>query len=336
MATTQRSTVVGVFEDRNQARRAVEELKRLGFRDDQIGVVSHDTEGEDGTATTDKTSSHPGQGAAIGAAAGAGVGALWALGIAAGILPGIGPVIAGGILASLITSAAGGAAVGGIAGALIGLGVPAEDANYYEEEFKGGRTIVTVQAESRVNEVESILRRFGAYNRSNRPATTTTGQANMVSPVGQTSRAQDTTERERTMRLHEEQLHPRKEAVQTGEVRAHKEVKTEHKTFEVPVQREEMVIERHPVTGRTGDTSDIGTGEEVRIPLKEEKVRLEKEVVAKEDVTVGKRKVQGTQQVSGTVRKEELKVEEKDKMAAGNPDVADKGRVPDQRSTARK
>jgi len=335
MATTQRSTVVGVFEDRDQARRAVEELKRMGFRDDQIGVVSHDPDRKEGTETTDDTATHVGGGAAIGAAAGAGVGALWALGIAAGLLPGIGPVIAGGILASVLASAAGTAAVGGIAGALIGLGIPESEANYYEEEFKGGRTIVTVRADGRFNEAEALLRRYGAYNRSNAPAAATATKATAAPRQAANVPSTTTTNQEQKVRLHEEQLHARKESVPAGEVRAHKEVKTEQQSFEVPVQREELVIERHPATGHPAGPAGIHSGEEVRIPLKEEKVRLEKDVVAKQDVTIGKKKVQDTQRVSGTVRKEELKVEGKTDVAAGNPRTDDKGCAPGQRTTSK-
>ena len=164
MTVIQRSTAVCVFEDPDQARKAIRELKRSGFRDDQIGVVSHGSDDENESA--DASTSKVGGGVAIGAATGAGVGALWALGIAAGLLPGIGPVIAGGILASVLASAAGAAAVGGIAGALIGLGIPEEDANYYEDEFKSGRTIVTVQNETRYDEAQSILRSNGGYDRT--------------------------------------------------------------------------------------------------------------------------------------------------------------------------
>ena len=36
--TEQRSTIVGVFEDRRQADTAVNELRQAGFREDQIRV----------------------------------------------------------------------------------------------------------------------------------------------------------------------------------------------------------------------------------------------------------------------------------------------------------
>ena len=46
-----------------------------------------------------------------------------------------------------------------------------------------------------------------------------------------------------TLQLREEQLDIKKERVQTGEVKVHKEVVEEPKTFTIPIKREEMVIE---------------------------------------------------------------------------------------------
>ena len=164
MNVTDHATVVGVFQDRSAAQQAVEELRRAGFREDQIGVVARD-----GTPTADVPPAEGGskweEGAATGVAAGAGIGALWALGIAAGVLPAIGPIIAGGLLASVLASAAGGAAVAGVVGALVGLGIPEEEARYYESEFHSGRTIVTVRADDRYDEAVAILRAHGAYGK---------------------------------------------------------------------------------------------------------------------------------------------------------------------------
>ncbi len=160
----ERTTVIGVFDNHSQADRAVEELHRAGFRNDQIGVAGRDP--VKGTTTTDDKTAHVLGGAATGAAAGAGVGGLVALGILAGIIPGIGPAIAGGTLAVVLANAAGGAAIASLAGALVGLGIPAEEAAHYEGEFKAGRTIVTVKdTAGRNNEAWTILQRFGAYNK---------------------------------------------------------------------------------------------------------------------------------------------------------------------------
>ena len=46
-AAKQQSTVVGVFEDRQQANQAVSELLKAGFRQDQIGVAMRHAEGDD-------------------------------------------------------------------------------------------------------------------------------------------------------------------------------------------------------------------------------------------------------------------------------------------------
>ena len=113
---------------------------------------------------------------------------------------------------------------------------------------------------------------------------------------------------DRTIRLREEQLHADKTRVETGDVKVRKEVHTEHKTITVPVEREEVVIERRPATA-TADTSGSIKAEEIRIPVSEEKVHVRKETVAKEEVHVGKRKVRGTETVGGDVQSEHLVVE---------------------------
>jgi hypothetical protein len=167
MTTVNHTTVVGVFQDRDAARAAVNELRRLGFPEGEIGVIAPENQaglvtGETSTGTTEKSKWE--EGAATGVAAGAGIGALWALGIVAGVLPAIGPAVAGGILASVVASAAGGAAIAGVVGALIGLGIPEHEARFYEGELTSGRTLVTVRAPGRYEEAEEVLRRHGGYD----------------------------------------------------------------------------------------------------------------------------------------------------------------------------
>jgi hypothetical protein len=181
--TTHSATVIGVFEDRDQAHRAVDDLRRAGFREDQIGLVSRDNERptDDGRAksgaTSESTATLWEEGAGIGAAAGAVTGTGLGLAVAAGLIPGVGPVIAGGTLVALLASAGTGAAVGTVLGAFVGLGVPEEEARFYEGEVTAGRTIVTVRADDRSPEAWEILGRHGAYSHdaaavgSNLPAT---------------------------------------------------------------------------------------------------------------------------------------------------------------------
>ena len=322
---TKRQTVVGIFEDHQQAQKAVNELKRVGFTDAQIGVAGRHHDGSGGTLTSDgdDQDSYAGEGAAAGLAAGAGIGALWGLGILSGVLPVIGPAIAGGTLGIILSSAAAGAAAAGLTGALVGMGIPKDEAEFYESEFRSGRTIVTVASNGRESEATSLLRRFGGYDISSRGESTgTIGSSTMnKTPMGGTTTGKskafssDSTRHATTsahdkecVTAHEEQLHVRKQPVETGEVKIRKEVHTEHKTIDVPVEREEVVIERRAAGGQP-TREGIQAGEEIRVPIREEQVKVEKQTVAKEQVSVGKRKVHETERVEGDVRKEDIKVE---------------------------
>ncbi len=111
------------------------------------------------------------------------------------------------------------------------------------------------------------------------------------------------------IQLREEQLEAHKQLVELGEVRVRKEVATEYRTLEVPVQREEIIIERRAPIGAPGAAPELRPGEEVRIPVREEQVTVEKHPVVKEEVMVGKRVVQEAERVGGEVRREELRVE---------------------------
>lgn len=328
----ERSTVVGVFENSHDAQRAVDELHRAGFTDKQIGVVSHNRERTSSDTADEHHDTYAEEGALTGALAGAGVGTAWAIGIAAGLLPAIGPVIAGGTLAAILASAAGAAAAGGIAGALVGMGIPEEEAEYYEQEFKSGRTVVSVRAADRYEEAAMILRRYNGHTQERsgafQPATfgstqtsssrMSTGQASTSHMAGghtATSRAAATPHAstrsaadKEHVQLKEEKLNVQKEA-DTGEVRVHKDVVTEHKSVDVPVQREEVVIHRHAASGETAAHGDIHAGEDIRIPVKEEHVRVEKVPVVKEEVSIEKRAVQDTERVDEDVKRERLHVE---------------------------
>ena len=160
------NTVVGVFYTRSEAEDAIRDLRTAGFSDDRIGMVARNA---DGHMVNEKGDTLAEEGAAAGAVVGAGAGALVRLGILAGTIPVIGPVLAIGTLGTLLLNAAGGAAILGVVGALVGLGIPEDEARYYEGEVHGGRFLVTVDADNRTSEAWSILHRSGGYNRTNPP-----------------------------------------------------------------------------------------------------------------------------------------------------------------------
>jgi hypothetical protein len=168
----QQSTIVGVFDDRLQADRAVDELRRAGFRDDQVGVAMRYDAGsaaDEAVDTTDAGETAAGTGAITGVLTGLGLGALAGFGVLSGVIPVIGPAIASGTLGVILSNAAAGAGVGGLVGALVGAGVPEDEAQYYQDEFESGRTIVTVRSDGRADEAMAVFRRYGAYDMSTRP-----------------------------------------------------------------------------------------------------------------------------------------------------------------------
>jgi hypothetical protein len=157
------NTVLGVFQTRAAAEDAILELKRVGFPDNSIGMVARNADGSLSTEKAGETMAE--EGLAAGAVVGAGAGALVGLGVLAGTIPVIGPVMAVGTLGTILLNAAAGAAVVGLVGALVGLGIPEEDARFYEDEVRGGRFLVTVDAGDRQAEAWAVLRRAGGFNR---------------------------------------------------------------------------------------------------------------------------------------------------------------------------
>jgi uncharacterized protein (TIGR02271 family) len=343
-AHTQRCTVVGVFEDHRKADQAVADLMRAGFRKDQIGVAMRHTDQTGTAVTSDDTGegSHAGTGALTGALTGLGLGALAGLGVLAGVVPVVGPAIAAGTLGVVLSNAAAGVGIGGLIGALIGAGIPEEEAEYYHKEFEAGRTIVTVQADENANEAREVLRRNGAYDvtdRSSSSTRATTGHTEGTYSAGTTTRPMDTGvvlneacstgtthgtmagsthgtahatgHGSETIQAKEERLRAEKHPIEKGEVNVRKEVHTETQTLEVPVKREEVVIERTPGHGQptSFNAADMRAGEEVRIPVREEQVNVKKDAVVAEEVKVGKHVVQDTEKVAGQVRKDEIKVD---------------------------
>ena len=157
-----RNTVVGVFEFSDDAQRAIEALREAGFRSDDIGVTMRDA--REAQVLAEDSGASAGAGAATGALAGGALGGLagWLVGIGALAIPGVGPIVAAGPLAAALTGAAVGAAGGGLLGALTGMGVPEEEARWYESEVGRGGTLVTVRADGRYDEARGILKEHGA------------------------------------------------------------------------------------------------------------------------------------------------------------------------------
>ena len=107
--------------------------------------------------------------------------------------------------------------------------------------------------------------------------------------------------------------------MQAGEVGVRKTVETERVREQVPLTREEVVIERRPIEAGA-DLRNVEIREdEIRVPLMAEEVVAEKRAVPKEQVIIRKRPVTRQQTVEADVRKERIEVDDAAARTAGRP-----------------
>ncbi|MFP3125547.1 YsnF/AvaK domain-containing protein [Ectobacillus funiculus] len=109
------------------------------------------------------------------------------------------------------------------------------------------------------------------------------------------------------LQLHEEQLDISKIWIQTGEITVRREVVTEIKRIEVPVVREELVIEKKVLDAKSLDQQAEHT-ETIRIPISEERIEITKHPTALEDISIYKNTFEEIVQIDETLKKEILDV----------------------------
>ena len=112
----------------------------------------------------------------------------------------------------------------------------------------------------------------------------------------------------------EEELRVGKTQRESGRARLRKYVVTEQVQKTVPVQREEVRIEREPITDANVGDAKAGPAiseEEHEVTLHEEEVVVEKRAVPKERVRLDKETVTEDQTVSEQVRKEQIEADSK-------------------------
>lgn len=125
-----------------------------------------------------------------------------------------------------------------------------------------------------------------------------------------------------SLKLYEERLVANKQRHKTGEVSIGKHVETETQNVAVPVEKEQVVIERktaenagQPVAPGEADFRDQ---EVARMDVYEEKPEIHKEAVLREEVNIRKEVERDTVNASEQIRREELDID-----SQGRP-IADK------------
>jgi len=118
-----------------------------------------------------------------------------------------------------------------------------------------------------------------------------------------------TSEDELVIPLREEELTASVRETEAGAARIQKRVVAEDRVLEVPVTEEQIRVERR-VVDRAADAGDVDAFEEIviEVPLTQQDVELRTQARVAEEVVVTKDTVQHTEQVRGTVRREEVDV----------------------------
>jgi uncharacterized protein (TIGR02271 family) len=117
------------------------------------------------------------------------------------------------------------------------------------------------------------------------------------------------------MELRSEEILPHTVRQQVGQVEVGKEVVSDRRFVEVPILREEIVVERRAVEPRPAD-EPIGEPRVLTIPLRAERVAVEPVPFVRKEVAIARRTVEDTQAVVETVRHEEAVVETRGAVAA--------------------
>ncbi|MBI2756367.1 MAG: YsnF/AvaK domain-containing protein [Chloroflexi bacterium] len=173
--------------------------------------------------------------------------------------------------------------------------------------------------------MEPRLETPGHHYELTEPTSVLRRQAPAVSrrPVG--SRTTDA----ETMRLHEEELVARAEAVPAGEVVVRTETDEVPRRLEVEAVREEAEIEHVPVgrvVSERAEPWEDASGDLV-IPVYEEQLVVVKRLVLSEEVHVRRRAVREHQVFEDTVRRDRLVVEEVGGQGLVHEMYADESRV---------
>lgn len=117
----------------------------------------------------------------------------------------------------------------------------------------------------------------------------------------------------------EEELAVGKRPVKAGEVEASKTIETKHVKEKVPVNKEEVIVERRPAsaTSKAGQPK-IGK-DEITVPVMEEEVVVQKRAVPKEEVVIKKTMTKDEKTVEADLKREKVDVDTK-----GDVDVRDR------------
>jgi uncharacterized protein (TIGR02271 family) len=151
-----------------------------------------------------------------------------------------------------------------------------------------------------------------------RGAGTTTGRETLA----------DRAEGEIRVPVAEERLSVGTREAELGEVQVRKTVTEERQTVPVTLEREEVHVEQRDIPDRPLQPGDDAFNEgTIRVPVRGEEAVVAKEAVVTGEVVIDKTRTSEQQQVSGTVRKQRVDVEENYRQARSGFEQEFQGRA---------
>jgi len=163
------------------------------------------------------------------------------------------------------------------------------------------------------DEEARLYRHYGmTYDEDRSSSGLPEGQATRTDTGGDVGRDTSGPNTDSAMTRSEEEMRVSTRREQAGTARLRKWVETEQVSETVPVQREQVRVEREPITDANRDAALSGpdiSEEEHEVTLYEETAVAEKVAVPKERVRLEKDVVTDEEQVEGDVRKERIEVE---------------------------
>jgi hypothetical protein len=163
MSDNKKTSVLGIYTDRQTVEHATDTLLKSGFSNSDISVLLPENLGSKSIGTEKGTDAPEGtHGTTAGAVLGSGVGLLAGLGALA--IPGLGPFIAAGPLMAALAAVGVGGTVGGLSGALVGLGTPEDEAKHYEGRMQKGGILLSVHCDTsdEIRRAKELLKTTGA------------------------------------------------------------------------------------------------------------------------------------------------------------------------------
>ncbi|RFA36516.1 DUF2382 domain-containing protein [Alkalilimnicola ehrlichii] len=302
-------TVVGSFDNYQEAQSVVEELAQAGFDHDNISIMAKDQERRDregSEAGGDTSDVAPAQARAPLAGGGLGRGGRRNCRCRTRDRASTGCRSARDALAG----AGIGAAAGGAIGALTKLGVGEEDAHAYAENIRRGGAVVVVDAtDADAEQAAGIMHNHGAIDIDRRRE-----QWQQSGWQGFDENAEPyEAEQEQVIPAVNEELEVGKREVESGRARVYVRSTEEPAHEEIKLREDDLHVERRPVD-RPASERDLEASRDQSMEFRETK---EEPVVQKtprvtEEVRVGKESRERTEEIDDTVRRTDVEIDDEE------------------------